>query len=101
MKTVLPLGICHDRRNAPSREALLRRIRAEFNEMTCLRLTCGQAQRLFGLRRDICERVLASLVAEHTLTQGPDARYGVRGNVGWHLSEADVTGSERSLRESR
>lgn len=100
MKTFLPRGICHDRRNARSREALLSRIRAEFAEMPCLRLTCGQAQRLFGLRRDICERVLANLVAEHTLTQGPDARYGLRGNVGWHLSEADVAPLDRSLRRS-
>ena len=100
MKTGLPRGLCHDRRDARSREALLCRIRAEFYEMPCLRLTRGQAQRLFGLRRDICERVLASLVDEHTLTQGPDARYGVRGNMGWLLSEADVTDAASSLRKS-
>ena len=80
-----------DRRNPPSREELLRRIRAEFCDMPCLRLTCGQAQRLFALRRDVCERVLADLVRDRTLTLGPDERYGLRGNVGWDLSEADVT----------
>jgi hypothetical protein len=67
-----------DRRNSASREQLLRRVRAEFDEMPCLRLTCGQARRLFGLRADVCERVLGTLVAEHTLTCGPDQRYGVR-----------------------
>ena len=90
MNTIRRCGICHERRNARSREDLLCRVRAEFDELPCLRLTRGQAQRLFGLRRDICERVLASLVAEDALTLGPDARYGVHGNVGWHLSEADV-----------
>ena len=100
MKTVLSRGMCHDRRDARSREALLCRIRAEFFEMPCLRLTRGQAQRLFGIRRDICERVLASLVDEDTLTLGPDTRYGVRGNVGWHLSDADVAVAKSSLRKS-
>ncbi|MGB2714216.1 MAG: hypothetical protein WBC51_08565 [Vicinamibacterales bacterium] len=79
-----------DRRHAPSREALLRRIRAEFCEMPSLRLTCHQAQRLFALPCDICERVLVDLVRENTLTLGPDGRYGLRGNVGWELSEGDV-----------
>ena len=66
-----------DRRSRTSRARLLDRIRAEFKEMPCLRLTCGQAQRLFGMRPDVCERVLATLVSEGTLTRGSDARYGV------------------------
>jgi hypothetical protein len=64
-----------DRRNHVSREALLQRVRGEFAEMPCLRLTRGQAQRLFGLRPDICDRVLAALVNDHTLTYGSDDRY--------------------------
>lgn len=72
-----------DRRDVSSRERLVRRVLAEFEEMPCLRLTTGQAQRLFGLRRDICERVLAVLVGEHTLTRGPDDRYGVRDDSAW------------------
>jgi hypothetical protein len=67
-----------DRRNAASRELLLRRVRAEFAEMRCLRLTGGQARRLFGLRPDVCDRVLRTLVEEHALTCGADGRYGVR-----------------------
>ena len=34
----------------PWRVALLRRVSGEYYEMPCLRLTRGQAQRLFGLR---------------------------------------------------
>jgi hypothetical protein len=66
-----------DRRSGDSRAQLLRRIRAEFMEMPCLRLTRGQAQRLFGIRQDICERVFTELIEEGTLTRGPDARYGL------------------------
>ena len=49
----------------------------EFSEMPCLRLTRGQAQRLFALRADVCERVLAALVNDHTLTCGADDRYRI------------------------
>jgi hypothetical protein len=52
-----------DRRTQSSREELLERVYGEFHEMPCLRLTAAQAQRLFGLRRDICQRILTSLVA--------------------------------------
>jgi hypothetical protein len=72
-----------NRRNSASRAQLVHRIRAEFREMPCLRLTCGQAQRLFGMRPDVCERVFAALVEEGTLTCGPDARYGLPAEVAW------------------
>jgi hypothetical protein len=72
-----PLTAAADRRNHASREALLQRVRGEFTEMPCLRLTRGQAQRLFALRPDICERVLATLVRDRTLTCGPDGRYRI------------------------
>jgi hypothetical protein len=65
-----------DRRDMASREQLLHRVRAEFAELRCLRLTRAQAQRLFGLRVDICDRILAALVAEHTIQLGVDDRYG-------------------------
>ncbi len=54
------------------------RVRGEFTEMPCLRLTRGQAQRLFDLRPDICERVLATLVRDQTLVCGTDGRYRTR-----------------------
>jgi hypothetical protein len=65
-----------DRRDFAARERLLSRVRAEFLEMPCLRLTRAQAQRLFGLRPDICERVLAELEREHAIVRGSDDRYG-------------------------
>ncbi len=51
-----------ERRDEASRHALLRRIVAEYDEMPALCLTAGQAERLFGLREDICMRVFNALV---------------------------------------
>jgi hypothetical protein len=64
-----------DRRDPPAREALLRRIGGEFTEMPCLRLTRPQAQRLFGLRTDICERILTALVQQRLLVCDSNGRY--------------------------
>jgi hypothetical protein len=64
-----------DRRNFPSRSQLISRVRAEFAEMPCLRLTLTQAQRLFGLREDVCARVLDQLVRERALCRENDNRY--------------------------
>ena len=43
-------------------ETLVRRVRSEFLEMPGLRLTFPQAQRLWGLEREICERVVTALI---------------------------------------
>jgi hypothetical protein len=43
-------------------DALLRRVCAEFLEMPGLRLTCKQAQRLWGLEEAACLLLLESLV---------------------------------------
>ena len=51
-----------DRRDDASRKALMERVYGEFHEMPCLRLTPEQARRLFGLRADVCQRVLDRLV---------------------------------------
>lgn len=76
MAALLPLlSLVGDRRSNASREALVRRVCGEFTEMPCLRLTRGQAQRLFGLRADVCERIFAALVHEGMLTCGSDGRY--------------------------
>ena len=72
-----------ERRNTALRRQLLLRVQSEFLEMPCLRLTGRQAQRLFALRSDVCERVLTTLVADGTLTRGADARYGLRADVAW------------------
>jgi hypothetical protein len=64
-----------ERRNLTARDALIRRVRGEFAEMPCLRLTFAQAQRLFALRADVCQRILGQLVAARELSRGPDGRY--------------------------
>ena len=45
-------------------ETLIRRVRGEFLEMPGLRLTFTQAQRLWGLEREICERVVTALIGD-------------------------------------
>jgi hypothetical protein len=64
-----------DRRVQPARDLLLARVRGEFSEMPCLSLTVPQAMRLFGLREDICRRVLAALVTDGVLWRRTDDRY--------------------------
>jgi len=59
------------RRDPERRKALVRRVRQEFLDMPGLRLTPNQALRLFGLRADVCERVLAELVRDGFLWQTP------------------------------
>jgi DNA-binding IclR family transcriptional regulator len=69
-----------ERRNHDSRERLVRRIREEFREMPCMRLTDVQSARLFGLSKAVCTRILATLVREGTLWMGSDGRFAVRGH---------------------
>jgi hypothetical protein len=70
-----------ERRNHDSRERLLRRIREEFREMACMRLTNAQSARLFGLSNAVCARILATLVSEGTLWIGSDGRFAVRARL--------------------
>ena len=72
---VAHVGKAHDRRDHVRRAELIRRVHAEFVEMPCLRLTAGQAERLFGLRPDVCHRVLTALSAERVIWQASDGRY--------------------------
>jgi hypothetical protein len=67
-----------DRRNHASREALLRRVRAEFDEMQGLTLTFAQARRLFGLRDDICVRALNTLLRDGVLWVNSESVYARR-----------------------
>ena len=64
-----------ERRNQRSRDALVTRVVAEFEEMPCLRLTGQQAQRLFDLRADVCQRLLGALLRDGTLTFDSEQRY--------------------------
>ena len=54
---------------------LLKRIRAEYLEMPGLRLKVEQAQRLCGVERAACQRVLDMLVEMQFLCVKPDGAY--------------------------
>jgi hypothetical protein len=56
-------------------ETLLTRIRGEFREMPGLRLTFGQAQRLWQLEAHVCEAVLERLVSEGFLVRNSGGNY--------------------------
>jgi hypothetical protein len=94
------LWVMPDRRDVASRRQLLSRVRAEFEEMPCLRLTRSQAQRLFGLRTDICERVLAALIADRTLCRDTDGRYRMLDDNVWMRTDGVMMGMERARRRA-
>jgi hypothetical protein len=56
-------------------EDVLQRIQGEFVEMPGLRLTAAQAQRLWGLDRDVCSRLLRALVDARFLVQTRDGAF--------------------------
>ncbi|MGE5816062.1 MAG: hypothetical protein ACM36C_16350 [Acidobacteriota bacterium] len=56
-------------------EDVLQRIQGEYLEMPGLRLTTAQAQRLWGLERDICETLLAALVDTKFLCRTRDGAF--------------------------
>ena len=56
-------------------ENILRRVRGEFLEMPGLRLTSAQAQRLWGLDRATCDKVLAALVNAKFLNRSRDGQF--------------------------
>ena len=56
-------------------EDVLQRIQGEFIEMPGLRLTAPQAQRLWGLERDVCNALLGALVDAKFLLQTRDGAF--------------------------
>ena len=54
---------------------VLQRIQGEYVEMPGLRLTPAQAQRLWGLDRDVCNALLGALVDAKFLAQTRDGAY--------------------------
>ena len=58
-----------ERASSPA-PALSQRIRAEYEEMPCLRLTLQQASRFWSVDRQTCFAALDQLVAEGFLVQG-------------------------------
>jgi hypothetical protein len=56
-------------------DEVLQRIQGEFVEMPGLRLTAAQAQRLWGLERDLCNALLGALVDAKFLAQTRDGSF--------------------------
>ena len=56
-------------------DEVLQRIQGEYVEMPGLRLTAAQAQRLWGLERDVCDALLGALVDAHFLAQTRDGAF--------------------------
>ena len=56
-------------------EDVLQRVQGEFAEMPGLCLTAAQAQRLWGLDRDLCDRLLEALVKAKFLSQRRDGSF--------------------------
>ncbi len=56
-------------------EDVLQRIQGEYLEMPGLRLTTAQAQRLWGLDRQVCEALLAALVDTGFLCRTRDGAF--------------------------
>jgi|SRR5436190_12545814 len=71
----LPLG---ERRNLAAREAVVRRIVAEFHDMPGLVLTVKQASKFLGVDEAACARILASLMQAGILRRSPNEYYSRR-----------------------
>ena len=56
-------------------DEVLQRIQGEFIEMPGLRLTASQAQRLWGLDREVCDALLGALVDARFLCQTRDGAF--------------------------
>ena len=56
-------------------DEVLQRIQGEYVEMPGLRLTPAQAQRLWGLDRDVCDALLGALVDAKFLAQTRDGAF--------------------------
>jgi hypothetical protein len=59
-----------------SQDAVLNRVRAEYLEMPGLRLTREQLQRLCGVERELCQKVLDRLVHMKFLSVNTNGFYG-------------------------
>ena len=67
-----------ERRNLAAREAIVRRIVAEFNDMPGLVLSVKQASRFLGVDEAACARILASLTQAGILRRSPSEYYSRR-----------------------
>jgi hypothetical protein len=70
----LPEGFV-ERRNAARREALVRRILAEFDDMPGMALSQKQAGRFLGVDDMACARILAALMRDGALRRNARSLY--------------------------
>jgi hypothetical protein len=70
----LPEGFV-ERRNAARREALIRRILAEFEDMPGMALSLKQAGRFLGVDDKVCARILAGLTRDGALRRNASSLY--------------------------
>lgn len=56
-------------------QATVRRVRGEFEEMPCLRVSMAQAGMLFGLPEGVCGWVLSRLESDGFLGRTPNGEY--------------------------
>jgi hypothetical protein len=59
----------------PLWQATVHRVRGEFEEMPCLRVTAAQARTLFGLPDRVCDWVLRRLESDGFLGRTPQGEY--------------------------
>jgi hypothetical protein len=74
--SMLPTG--YERRNLAAREAIVRRIVGEFQDMPGLVLSLKQASRLLGVDEAACGRILAALTKSGVLRQNANDYYSRR-----------------------
>lgn len=63
-----------DQRDGATREALLEQLRAELRHAPGLALTPAQAARLFNVKPETCDRLIAALADEGAIQVRPDGR---------------------------
>jgi len=93
--TIAIMAAAGERRSPAARDALLQRVSAEFQEMPCMRLTAAQARRLFGLRSDVCQRILTALVRQGSLSCDGE-RYRWNDACDWPAADAHALGRLRA-----
>jgi hypothetical protein len=71
----LPPGVL-ERRDLARRDAIVRRIVAEFQDMPGLVLSVKQASRFLGVDPGACARILEELTRAGMLRRGADDSYG-------------------------
>jgi hypothetical protein len=73
-----PLPASRERRDLVRREAIVRRIEAEFRDMPGLVLTLKQASRFLGVDEAACARILTVLVQAGVLRRSANEYYSRR-----------------------